>query len=132
MRAVVIGALAAAAGLATELEANGVEASPPALADSGVEEGTVPALASALIALERELAAERPDAVLLADAGDTALAGALVATKLLIPVGAVTAGSEATNAELLGLLADRVLSNDPVEIAAWVGAASAATGAGAG
>jgi hypothetical protein len=132
VRAVVIGTRATAARLADELAANDVEASPPALDRSGAEEGGIPALASALIALERELAANPPDAVVLADAGDLALAGALVATKLLIPVGAVGAGGEATNADLLRLLADRALSGDPAEIAAWVGDASAASGAAAG
>jgi hypothetical protein len=70
-------------------------------------EGSRQALAETLVALERELERDPPDAVLLADDSDAALAAALVATKLLVPVEAVegaTAG-DGVNARLISQLA---------------------------
>jgi hypothetical protein len=70
-------------------------------------DGTQAGLAAALIELEQALEADPPGTVLLADASDVALAAALVATKLLVPVEAVpdaTAG-DGTNARLIGQLA---------------------------
>ena len=57
-------------------------------------------------ALEK-VEAERPDLVVLADASDTALAGALVAAKLGIAVEAMPAASDAptTNGRLIAQLA---------------------------
>ena len=65
------------------------------------------AMPDALRALERRLLDERPDCVVLADASDAALAGALVATKLGIAVEAMAAASEAptTNGRLIAQLA---------------------------
>ena len=65
---------------------------------------------------------ERPNAVVLADAGDRALAGVLVATKLLIPVVALEQ-SQGANRDLIAQLADRVMPTDAGEIAAWIAAA---------
>jgi hypothetical protein len=56
-------------------------------AGGGGDAPTSGALAATLVAIERRLEHERPDAVLLADASDTALAAALVGTKMLIPIG---------------------------------------------
>jgi hypothetical protein len=53
-------------------------------------------LAAALVALEAEFEAEPPDAVLVADDSEIALAAALVATKLLISLEAT---AEATAAD---------------------------------
>lgn len=63
-------------------------------------------LPAALRALERRLIDEAPERVVLADASDTALAAALVATKLGIPVIAEPSASEtsATNGRLIAQL----------------------------
>jgi hypothetical protein len=52
-------------------------------------------LAELLVSYERSLEAERPAAVVLADASDASLAAALAASKLLIPLEAVPAAIEA-------------------------------------
>jgi UDP-N-acetylglucosamine 2-epimerase len=53
-------------------------------------------LAAALVALEAEFEATRPEAVVVADDSEVSLAAALVATKLLIPLEAT---AEATTAQ---------------------------------
>ena len=70
--------------------------------------GSVAALAGALTELEARFEAERPEAILLVDDSDTALAAALVAAKLLIPIKASgDATSPASdNARLIAQLAD--------------------------
>lgn len=70
--------------------------------------GSSVALARALLAFEAEFEAERPARIVLTDASDASLAAALVAAKLLIPLGATaeaTASGEA-NAALIAQLAD--------------------------
>jgi hypothetical protein len=69
--------------------------------------GATQALAAALVELEGALEADRPDAVLLADDSDAALAAALVATKLLVPVEATAeaVGTGTLNARLIAQLA---------------------------
>jgi hypothetical protein len=85
------------------------------------DKGEIAGLADELLRLGAALAEHRPAAVLLADASDRALAAALVATKLLIPVAAVGIdGTDGANARLLAQLADRKLSAEPGEIRAWV------------
>jgi hypothetical protein len=78
--------------------------SPPGEAS---RDGSSQALAEALLALERELERDPPGAVLLADDSDAALAAALVATKLLVPVQAVegAAAGAGVNARLISQLA---------------------------
>ncbi len=62
---------------------------PPAGPPGAGEDPTSSApLARALLAFEAEIEAARPERVLLLDDSDEALAAALVATKLLIPVDA--------------------------------------------
>lgn len=123
MRALVIGASGPAAELAEALRAVGVEASVDKGPADGGPGGEIAALAAELVRLEKALRDEPPTAVVLADAGDRALAAALVATKLLIPVAGVGLdGLEGSNADVLGQVADRKLSADAAEIAAWVGA----------
>jgi UDP-N-acetylglucosamine 2-epimerase len=65
-------------------------------------------LASALLACEAELEAERPERVVLLDDSDVALAAALVATKLLIPVAAASGARSpaSANGRLIAQLAD--------------------------
>jgi hypothetical protein len=72
------------------------------------ESGSPAALAHALLSFEAEFEAERPEAIVLSDASDTALAAALVAAKLLIPVRATEDAIEAAglNADLIAQLAD--------------------------
>jgi hypothetical protein len=121
MTALVIGAPGPAGELAAALRAAGVEASADEDRPDAPQSGEIAALASELLRLETSLSERRPAAVVLADAGDRALAAALVATKLLIPVAGVgLGGSEGQNADLLAQLADRKLSADPAEIAAWL------------
>ena len=64
-------------------------------------------LPEALRALERRLTREQPERVVLVDASDTALAAALVATKLGIAVEARPEASDGstTNGVLIGQLA---------------------------
>jgi hypothetical protein len=120
MTALLVGEADAAAGLLEALRAAGVEASvdePPG-AD---ERGEIAALADELLRFESRLREAPPSAVLLLDAGDAALAAALVATKLLIPTGAVGVdGAEGENAALLSQIADRKLSAGWREIAEWI------------
>jgi UDP-N-acetylglucosamine 2-epimerase len=77
---------------------------PSARADAA----SIAELAGALTELEARFAAERPEGVLLVDDSDTALAAALVAAKLLIPIKASRdATSPASdNARLIAQLAD--------------------------
>jgi UDP-N-acetylglucosamine 2-epimerase len=62
----------------------------------------------ALVALEEAFGAERPEAVVVADDSEIALAAALVATKLLIPLEATAAAaSDSPNGRVLAQLATR-------------------------
>jgi hypothetical protein len=65
-------------------------------------------LARALLSFEAEFEAERPEAIVLTDASDAALAAALVGAKLLIPVRATDDAIEpaSVNAALIAQLAD--------------------------
>ena len=75
--------------------------------ENGGAEGSSAGLAVALVALEGELEQSPATIVLLADDSDAALAGALVATKLLVPVVAAEAATagEGVNARLISQLA---------------------------
>ena len=117
MTVLLVGESGATAGLLGSLREAGVDA----LGDTeptASDKGEVAALAAELVRLETSLRKSPADAVVLADAGDAALAAALVATKLLIPV-ALLEGAGGDNAELLAQLADRKLSADAGEIRAW-------------
>jgi hypothetical protein len=106
MRVLIVGAPEAADGIAEQLAAAGVE---PRTSAPGPEPDGIPALAATLLELERELTDRSPAAVVLADRGDRALAAALVATKLLVPVfaaGTQKSSGSAENERLLGLLAE--------------------------
>jgi hypothetical protein len=121
MTALVIGTGVPATGLVESLRAAGVDAQLDVPPDEAAEAGEIAALAAELVRLEGSLAGSRPAAVLLADAGDSSLAGTLVATKLLIPVGAVGIDAwDGQNAGLLAQLADRKLSADAADIVAWI------------
>ena len=63
-------------------------------------------IAAALVALEAEFEASRPETVVVADDSDAALAAALVATKLLIPLEATgEAMATSPNGRVLAQLA---------------------------
>ena len=91
-------------------------------------DGEIPQLAAALRAFESQFDEERVDRVVLADSSDLSLAAVLVATKMLIPVGAlVDRGSDqgeggpfGMNARLIELLADAALGDDGAAVAAWL------------
>jgi hypothetical protein len=113
MKTLIAGSAETATALAERLADDGIDAR------TSTPEGEVdaiPALAASLVELERRIEEERPEMVLLADRGDHALAAALVATKLLVPVTAVGASDDppddgaagGENTRLLGLLADEV------------------------
>ncbi len=69
--------------------------------------GATALLAVALTALEAEFQASPPDLVVAADDSEVALAAALIATKLLIPLEATAeaTGSSSPNARVLAQLA---------------------------
>jgi hypothetical protein len=68
--------------------------------------GSSAGLARSLVEFEVQLQRERPDVVQIADASDAALAAAIVAAKLLIPIEAAgLAGDESVNARLIARLA---------------------------
>jgi hypothetical protein len=71
---------------------------PAEAAPTDVDPSSSAALAAALAGFETEVTGQEPELVLLADDSDAALAAALVATKLLIPVAAVAAASRPSTA----------------------------------
>jgi hypothetical protein len=81
-------------------------------------------LADALLAFDRLLGDDAPDAVLLVSASDRALAAVLVATKARIPVVSLEeaalgdASGPSMNARLIAQLADAVVADDAAAIAA--------------
>jgi hypothetical protein len=113
MKTLIAGSAQAASALAERLADEGIDARTSTPEGGG---DAIQALAASLVELESRIEADRPEIVLLADRGDHALAAALVATKLLVPVTAVAdAGnpgedgpSGGENARLLELLADEV------------------------
>jgi hypothetical protein len=73
-------------------------------------EPSVAGLARLLVGFEEALSADPPEGVVLADDSDEALAAALVATKLLIPIHARPQASAPTslNGRLIAQLAGRL------------------------
>jgi hypothetical protein len=126
MTALLVGEADAVPGLLEALRAADVEASVDEPGQPG-DQGEIVALAGELLRFESRLREAPPTAVLLIDGGDVALAAALAATKLLIPVAAVGDGGE--NAGLLAQLVDRKLSADSREIKAWIDALPTLSGA---
>jgi UDP-N-acetylglucosamine 2-epimerase len=80
-------------------------------------------LASALVAFEAKLTADRPDAVALVGEGDEVLAGAIVAAKLEIPALRV-GGAEAGYGRILDILAERTLDPSADQAARQIAGAS--------
>jgi len=89
-------------------------------AEPAAAEASVAALAARLRALEQTLTAEQPDAVLVADDTDTALAALLAAAKLGVPSAAAAGvGSSSPNGRLIAQLADERLRGEPGGLADW-------------
>jgi UDP-N-acetylglucosamine 2-epimerase len=110
------------------LEAEGaVELVEPPEALAASRDGQIAELAAALRALERLFGDERVERVVLAGSSNLSLAAVLVATKMLIPVGALqdanrgeAKGPLAVNARLIEHLADVALDEDAGAVAAWL------------
>ena len=102
MRVLIVGEGGGPHPLAVALEAAGADvARPPESAFDGAPDDQVGELAAALVAFERLLVEEPPDAVLLVSTTNLALAAVLVAAKLRIPVAArVEAAPEDRASEL--------------------------------
>lgn len=81
---------------------------PDPAAEAEAERGSSAALARALVSFDAEVSGRRPISVLLADDSDAALAAALVATKLGIPVAATGVASDpsSVNGRLIAQLAE--------------------------
>jgi hypothetical protein len=97
-----------AALIETAPKAENVRIWPVEATANDVDPSSSAALASGLAGFEAEAAGQEPDLVLLADDSDAALAAALVATKLLIPLAAVAAASRPStaNGRLIAQLAE--------------------------
>ena len=108
MSVIIVGAPAAAHALAEGPEAPEnarIWAAPPAQAS---EAPAVAELATALAALEADLHGQECEAIVLADDSEQALAGALVGTKLPVPVFATARAADrgSANGRLIAELAE--------------------------
>ena len=122
MRVALVGHDRAAVRTALEAEPE-VELIGPPGALAGPDGREIPELAAALRAFESLFEAERVERVVLTDSSNLSLAALLVATKMLVPVGAVataSAGSQredgrsSINARLIEHLADAALADEAV------------------
>jgi len=110
------------------LEAEGeVELVEPPEALAASRDGQIAELAAALRAFERLFGDERVERVVLVGSSNVNLAAVLVATKMLIPVGALqdanrgmAEGPLAMNGRLIEHLADVALDEDAGVVAAWL------------
>jgi UDP-N-acetylglucosamine 2-epimerase len=122
MRILIVGEAERPHALAAGLEAAGVEVerSPDGAAAHDDEVGE---LASALVAFDRLLSDDPPDALLLVSASNLALAAVLVAAKLRIPAAAVVeetreGRTSELNRRLVEQLSDSTVGSDPATIIA--------------
>jgi UDP-N-acetylglucosamine 2-epimerase len=126
MKVLIVGESGSAETLGAALEAEGVEARRPPNSVPSTSGDEVGQIAAALVELERLLNADRPDAVLLTSHANLALAAALAATKLQIPVAGLqgeAAGEDrlsGVNGHLIGQLADASVAPDPASVIAWL------------
>jgi UDP-N-acetylglucosamine 2-epimerase len=125
MKILIVGEKGRPHGLAEALEAAGVDVQRPPKGAFGATHGDqVGELAAALMAFERLLAEDSPDAVLLVSTSNPALAAVLVATKARIPVAALVQpaqggdGMPEMNRRLIEQLADGTVAADAGAIAA--------------
>jgi len=98
-----------------------------ALAEHGFEARTHPSegLPGSLVALERELEGEPPDAAVAVGAGEDALALAITASKLGVPLAAcLDASDPPADRRILSTLAELEAGSDPARaadlIASWL------------
>ena len=125
MKILVVGEMERPYALAGALETAGVDVErPPNSGLPAVPGDQVGELAAALIAFERLLTDDAPDAVLLVSSSNLALAAVLVATKLLIPVAALVEAAQdedhmsEMNRRLIERLADGTIGDDEDTIVA--------------
>ena len=127
MRVALVGDERAAVRAALEAEGE-VELVEPSEAPAASRDGQIAELAAELRAFERLFGDERVERVVLAGSSNLSLAAVLVATKMLIPVGALQdatraeagEGPSALNARLIEHLADAALAEDAGVVAAWL------------
>ena len=124
MRVLIVGEGGRPHPLAVALEAAGADVARPPESDfDATPDDQVGELAAALLAFERLLADEPPDAMLLVSTANLALAAVLVAAKLRIPMAAhveVAPEDRASelNASLIEGLADATVGDDAGTITA--------------
>ena len=109
MTQIIVGDPASTAELfETAPNAENIRIWPAEAAATDLDPSSSAALARGLADFEAEVTGQEPALVLLADDSDAALAAALVATKLLIPVAAVAAASQPStaNGRLIAQLAE--------------------------
>jgi hypothetical protein len=112
--------------VAAALEADDVGVRrPPEAALPGADRDEVGQLADALLAFDRLLGEQAPDAVLLVSESNLALAALLVATKARIPVVGLgepprEGSDQSTNSRLIAHLADAMVVADAAAIVASV------------
>lgn len=94
---------------------------------AGAGRGEVAELATALRALEGLFEREGAEGVVIAGSSDLALAAVVVATKMRVPVAAMSGerdrsegGPGSVNARLIERLADATLGPDPADAVAWL------------
>ncbi|MEK6326842.1 MAG: hypothetical protein AABM66_04855 [Actinomycetota bacterium] len=124
MRILIVGEQGPPHELAGALEAAGVnvEAPPERVRDTSRGD-EIAELASALVAFDRLLSDDPPDALLLVSASNLALAAVLVAAKLRIPAAAMVEGARdgrtfELNRRLVEQLSDSTVGSDPATIVA--------------
>jgi UDP-N-acetylglucosamine 2-epimerase len=122
MRILIVGEPKPPHALATGLEAAGVEVERPP-DSAAAHDDEVRELASALVAFDRLLSDDPPDALLLVSASNLALAAVLVAAKLRIPAAAVVeetreGRTSELNRRLVEQLSDSAVGSDPATITA--------------
>jgi UDP-N-acetylglucosamine 2-epimerase len=125
MKILVIGEMRRPHALAGALENAGLGVErPPKSALPAAQGDQVGELAAALIAFERLLTDDAPDAVLVVSTSNLALAAVLVATKLQIPVAALVEAAQdedqtsEMNRRLIERLADGTVGDDDGTIVA--------------
>ena len=125
MRILIVGEGGSPHPLAEALEAAGMAVARPPERGPGAPGGDqIGELAAELIAFERLLAGDPPDAVLLVSTTDQALAAVLVASKLRVPAAAlVEVGPDEHAPELNGRLIERLADGTVGEDAEAIAAA---------
>jgi hypothetical protein len=123
VRVMVVGAGPLADAVVAGLEGEGIDVARPAASEirSG-RDSELSALAAELLAFESLMAAEAPDAVVVAGDDDRSLAATVAATKVPIRVAfvGIERADEGLNARLIARMVDASLGGDVRSAAAWV------------